>query len=242
MAVGPGARRLTTSSCRAAGTPPGGAGSCRGEPGSTWRHLLRRRRTRRVGRARLSRRCERLLSARVPVDGCAPQRPARRLAIPPLGCGSLHRDGGTLAGGARAAQALRNRSHRMGRGRFLPNGSRPLSNGRGLGNREVGTRRAGSTDGTALRGSRAPARPARSCPPTGRRGCTDVGESAPRHVRNRRPRQRFREFADASVAVGSEVSLEHVLQKTVETAAGLVAARYAALGVLDRTGHTWSAS
>jgi signal transduction histidine kinase len=48
--------------------------------------------------------------------------------------------------------------------------------------------------------------------------------------------QRLRHLAEASVVVGSEVSLEDVLQKTVETAAGLVAARYAALGVLDRTG------
>jgi signal transduction histidine kinase len=48
--------------------------------------------------------------------------------------------------------------------------------------------------------------------------------------------QRLRHLAEANVAVASEVSLENVLQKTVETAAGLVAARYAALGVLDRTG------
>jgi signal transduction histidine kinase len=36
--------------------------------------------------------------------------------------------------------------------------------------------------------------------------------------------QRLRHLAEANVAVGSEVSLENVLQKTVETAAGLVAA------------------
>jgi signal transduction histidine kinase len=48
--------------------------------------------------------------------------------------------------------------------------------------------------------------------------------------------QRLRHLAEASVVVGSEVSLEDVLQKTVETAAALVAARYGALGVLDRTG------
>ena len=48
--------------------------------------------------------------------------------------------------------------------------------------------------------------------------------------------QRLRQLAEASVAVGSEVSLEDVLQKTVETAAGVVAARYGALGILDRTG------
>lgn len=48
--------------------------------------------------------------------------------------------------------------------------------------------------------------------------------------------QRLRHLAEASVAVGSEASLDDVLQKTVEAAAGLVAAAYGALGVLDRTG------
>jgi hypothetical protein len=54
--------------------------------------------------------------------------------------------------------------------------------------------------------------------------------------------QRLRQLAEANVAVGSEISLENVLQKTVETAAGLVGARYAALGVLDRTGSHLEAS
>ena len=48
--------------------------------------------------------------------------------------------------------------------------------------------------------------------------------------------RRLRELAAANVAVGSEASLEDVLQKTAEVAARLVNARYAALGVLDRTG------
>jgi two-component system, NarL family, sensor histidine kinase DevS len=48
--------------------------------------------------------------------------------------------------------------------------------------------------------------------------------------------KRLRHLVDASVAVGSEASLDDVLQKTVEVAAKLVVARYAALGVLDRTG------
>jgi signal transduction histidine kinase len=47
---------------------------------------------------------------------------------------------------------------------------------------------------------------------------------------------RLRELAAASVAIGSEASLGDVLQKTAEVAARLVGARYAALGVLDRTG------
>jgi signal transduction histidine kinase len=48
--------------------------------------------------------------------------------------------------------------------------------------------------------------------------------------------RRLRELAAANVAVGSEASLEDVLQKTADVAARLVNARYAALGVLDRTG------
>ena len=48
--------------------------------------------------------------------------------------------------------------------------------------------------------------------------------------------ERLRELAAANVAVGSEASLEDVLQKTADVAARLVNARYAALGVLDRTG------
>jgi len=48
--------------------------------------------------------------------------------------------------------------------------------------------------------------------------------------------RRLRELATANVAVGSEASLRDVLQKTADVAARLVNARYAALGVLDRTG------
>jgi len=47
---------------------------------------------------------------------------------------------------------------------------------------------------------------------------------------------RLRHLVDANFAIGSEGSLDDVLQKTVEVAARLVVARYAALGVLDRTG------
>ena len=47
---------------------------------------------------------------------------------------------------------------------------------------------------------------------------------------------RLRELAAANVAIGSGASLEDVLQKTVDLAARLVNARYAALGILDRTG------
>jgi signal transduction histidine kinase len=49
-------------------------------------------------------------------------------------------------------------------------------------------------------------------------------------------RERLRHLVDANLTVGSEPSLDDVLQKTVEVAAKLVVARYAALGVLDRTG------
>jgi signal transduction histidine kinase len=48
--------------------------------------------------------------------------------------------------------------------------------------------------------------------------------------------KRLRHLVEANVAVGSEASLDDVLQTTVEVAATLVVARYAALGVLDRTG------
>jgi signal transduction histidine kinase len=48
--------------------------------------------------------------------------------------------------------------------------------------------------------------------------------------------KRLRHLVEANVAVGSEASLDDVLDKTVEMAARLVGARYAALGVLDRTG------
>jgi hypothetical protein len=65
-------------------------------------------------------------------------------------------------------------------------------------------------------------------------GCSVT--SASRTGRASRSRTRLRQLAEASVAVGSEVSLEDVLQKTVETAAGVVAASYGALGILDRTG------
>ena len=47
---------------------------------------------------------------------------------------------------------------------------------------------------------------------------------------------RLRRLVEANVAVGSEASLDDVLQRTVEVAARLVAARYAALGILDRSG------
>ena len=47
---------------------------------------------------------------------------------------------------------------------------------------------------------------------------------------------RLRHLVEATAAIGSEASLDDVLQKTVEVAARLVEARYAALGVLDRTG------
>jgi signal transduction histidine kinase len=48
--------------------------------------------------------------------------------------------------------------------------------------------------------------------------------------------ERLRELAAASAAVGAGASLDDVLQKTVDAVARLVSARYAALGVLDRSG------
>jgi signal transduction histidine kinase len=47
---------------------------------------------------------------------------------------------------------------------------------------------------------------------------------------------RMRALLDAGVALTSELSLDALLQRVVETAAQLTGARYAALGVIDRTG------
>jgi signal transduction histidine kinase len=47
---------------------------------------------------------------------------------------------------------------------------------------------------------------------------------------------RWRRLIDAGIAVTSELTLDGVLQRIVETAAELTSARYAALGVIDRTG------
>ncbi len=48
--------------------------------------------------------------------------------------------------------------------------------------------------------------------------------------------ERLRGLIDAGIALGSEESLDALLQKLVETAAALTGARYAALGVIDETG------
>ncbi|HYZ20193.1 MAG TPA: GAF domain-containing sensor histidine kinase [Gaiellaceae bacterium] len=48
---------------------------------------------------------------------------------------------------------------------------------------------------------------------------------------------RLRALLDAGIAVTSELSLDAVLQRIVETAAELTHAHYAALGVIDRTGQ-----
>jgi signal transduction histidine kinase len=49
--------------------------------------------------------------------------------------------------------------------------------------------------------------------------------------------ERLRTIVDAGVALASELSLDAVLQKLVETAAELTGAQYAALGVIDPTGR-----
>ena len=50
------------------------------------------------------------------------------------------------------------------------------------------------------------------------------------------PADRLRGLVDAGIALSSELSLDDLLQKLVETAADLTGARYAALGVIDETG------
>jgi signal transduction histidine kinase len=47
---------------------------------------------------------------------------------------------------------------------------------------------------------------------------------------------RLRQLVDAGIALNSDLTLDGVLQRIVETAATLTGARYVALGVLDRTG------
>ena len=48
---------------------------------------------------------------------------------------------------------------------------------------------------------------------------------------------RTRALVEAGIALASELSLDAVLQKLVDTSAELTGARYAALGVIDRAGH-----
>jgi signal transduction histidine kinase len=49
---------------------------------------------------------------------------------------------------------------------------------------------------------------------------------------------RLRVLVDAGIAMSSELSLDALLQRVVETAAELTGARYAALGVVDRSGKS----
>src|SRR5215211_1110596 len=49
---------------------------------------------------------------------------------------------------------------------------------------------------------------------------------------------RLRALLDAGIALNSELSLDALLQRLVETAAELTGARYAALGVIDKSGQT----
>ena len=48
---------------------------------------------------------------------------------------------------------------------------------------------------------------------------------------------RLRVLVDAGIALSSELSLDALLQRTIETAVELTGARYAALGVIDKTGQ-----
>ena len=48
---------------------------------------------------------------------------------------------------------------------------------------------------------------------------------------------RLRVLVNAGIALSSELSLDALLQRIVETAAEITGARYAALGVIDRTGQ-----
>ena len=50
--------------------------------------------------------------------------------------------------------------------------------------------------------------------------------------------EKLRALVDAGIALGSELSLDSLLQRVVETAAELTDARYGALGVIDPSGQT----
>jgi signal transduction histidine kinase len=52
-----------------------------------------------------------------------------------------------------------------------------------------------------------------------------------------KPLDRLRVLVDSGIALSSELSLEALLQRIVETAAELTGARYAALGVIDKSGQ-----
>ena len=49
---------------------------------------------------------------------------------------------------------------------------------------------------------------------------------------------RLRALLDAGIALNAELSLDALLQRLVETAAEITGARYAALGVIDKSGRT----
>ena len=51
-------------------------------------------------------------------------------------------------------------------------------------------------------------------------------------------RERFRRLVETGIQITSELSLDSVLSRLVDAAAELADARYAALGVLDRSGET----
>jgi signal transduction histidine kinase len=87
---------------------------------------------------------------------------------------------------------------------------------------------------------RVASRPARSLdcgfsPDSASHGVSTWRELAFRRVED--SEHRLRALLDAVIAVTSELSLDAVLQRLVETAAELTDARYAALGVIDRTGQ-----
>ena len=56
--------------------------------------------------------------------------------------------------------------------------------------------------------------------------------------RRGRPAHRLRVLVNAGIALSSELSLDALLQRIIETAAEITDASYAALGVIDRTGQS----
>ena len=84
---------------------------------------------------------------------------------------------------------------------------------------------------------------ARGVHPCRRRSrCGKAAERRPVRGRSARERGadqlgRLRVLVDAGIALSSELSLDALLQRIVETAAEITGAGYAALGVIDKTGQ-----
>jgi signal transduction histidine kinase len=69
-------------------------------------------------------------------------------------------------------------------------------------------------------------------------GVVSLSAIRPRAMTNQTELDRLRILVDAGIALSSELSLDALLQRIVDTAAELTGARYAALGVIDKAGQS----